>query len=59
MTQEFRRGPDARGRRRNFVRQCLRVILADSPLKTELPGVFKGLNFGAHARQDRVEILES
>jgi hypothetical protein len=23
------------------------------------PGVFKGLNCGAHARQDRVEILES
>ena len=36
-------------RRRNLVRQCLRVILADSPLKTELPGVLKGLNFGAHA----------
>jgi hypothetical protein len=34
-------------RRRNFVRQCSRVILADSPLKTELPGVLKGLNFGA------------
>jgi hypothetical protein len=27
--------------------------------QTEVPGVFKGLNFGAHARQDRVEILES
>jgi hypothetical protein len=46
-------------RRRNFVRQCSRVNLADSPLKAELPGVFKGLNFGAHARQDRLEILES
>jgi len=33
--------------RRNFVRQCSRVILADSPLKTEPPGVLKGLNFGA------------
>jgi len=42
--------------RRNFVRQCSRVILADSPLKTELTGVLKGLNFGAHARQDRLEI---
>ena len=41
------------------VRQCSRVNLADSPLKTELPGVLKGLIFGAHARQDRVEILES
>jgi hypothetical protein len=28
-----------------------RHILADSPLKTELPGVSEGLNFGAHARQ--------
>jgi len=27
--------------------------------QTKLPGVFKGLNFGAHARQDSVEILES
>jgi hypothetical protein len=45
-------------RRRNFVRQCSRVILAESPLKTKLPGVSKGVNFGAHARQDRVETLE-
>jgi hypothetical protein len=29
-------------RRRNFVRQCSRVILADSSLKTELSGVLKG-----------------
>jgi len=36
-------------RRRNFVRQCSRVNLADSPLKTELLGVLKGVNFGAHA----------
>jgi hypothetical protein len=36
-------------RRRSFERQCSRVILADSPLKTELPGVLKGLNFGASA----------
>jgi len=36
-------------RRRNFVRQCTRVNLADSPLKTELPGVLKGVIFGAHA----------
>ena len=36
-------------RRRNFVSQCSRVILAGSPLKTELPGVLKGLFFGAHA----------
>jgi len=35
------------GGRRNFVRECSRVILADSPLKTELPGVFKGPKFGA------------
>jgi len=34
-------------RRRNFVRQCSRVILADSPFKAEPPGVLKGLNFGA------------
>jgi len=33
-------------RRRNFVRQCWRVIVADSPLKTHLPGVLKGLNHG-------------
>ena len=46
-------------RRRNFVRQCSRVILADSPLKTELPGVLNGVNFDAHARQERLEILES
>jgi hypothetical protein len=46
-------------RRRNFVRQCSRVILADSPLKTKLPGVLKGVDFGAHARQDRPGILES
>jgi hypothetical protein len=46
-------------RRRNFARQCSRVILADSSLKTELPGVLKGVNFGAHARQERLEILES
>jgi hypothetical protein len=46
-------------RRRNFVRQGSRVVLADSPLKTELPGGLKGLNFGAHARQDRLEILQS
>jgi hypothetical protein len=26
---------------------CLRVILAESPLKTELPGILKGLYFGA------------
>jgi len=26
--------------------------------QTGLPGVVKGLYFGAHARQDRVEILE-
>ena len=44
---------------RNFVRQCSRANLADSPLKTELPGVLKGVNFGAHARQERLEILES
>jgi len=24
---------------------------------TELPGVLQGVNFGAHARQDRLEIL--
>jgi len=29
------------------------------PTQTELPGVLKGLNFSAHARQNRVEILES
>ena len=46
-------------RRRNFVRHHSRVNLADSSLKTELSGVLKGVNFGAHARQDRVEILES
>jgi len=34
-------------RRRNFVRHCWRVIVADSPLKTELPGVLKGVNSGA------------
>jgi hypothetical protein len=34
-------------RRRIFVRQCSRVNLADYPLKTELPGVLKGLNCGA------------
>jgi len=28
-----------------------------SSLKTELRGVLKGVNFGAHARQDRLEIL--
>jgi hypothetical protein len=38
-------------RRRNFVRQCSRVNLAESPLKTELPGVFKGLFFGASLRK--------
>jgi len=37
-------------RRRNFVRQCSRVVLADSPLKTELPGVLKGLIFRAPTR---------
>jgi hypothetical protein len=36
-----------------------RFILAKSPLKRELPGVLKGVIFGAHARQDRLEILES
>jgi len=46
-------------RRRNFVRQCSRVILADSSLKTELSGVLKCVDFGAHARQDRLGILES
>jgi hypothetical protein len=30
-------------------------MLADLPLETELPGVLKGLNVGAHARQYRVE----
>jgi len=44
---------------RNFVRQCSRVILADSSLKTKLPGVLKCIDFGAHARQDRLGILES
>jgi len=34
---------------RNFVRQCSRVIVADSSLKTELSGVLKGVDFGAHA----------
>jgi hypothetical protein len=44
-------------RRRNFERHCSRVIVADSPLKTELPGVYmcpsyisavlKGQNVGA------------
>jgi hypothetical protein len=34
---------------RKLVRQLSRVILADSSLKTELPGVLKGVNFGAHA----------
>ena len=48
-----------RGRRRNFVRQCSRFILADSPLKIELPGVSKGRDFNAHARQDRLEVLKS
>jgi hypothetical protein len=33
-------------RGRNFVRHCARVIV-DSPLKTELSGVYKGVNFGA------------
>ena len=33
-------------RRRNFVRQCSRVIVADSPLKTELKGVLKRLTRG-------------
>jgi len=42
---------DALRRRRNLVRQCLRVILADSPLKTELPGVLKGLNLWRFARE--------
>jgi len=46
-------------RRRNFVRQCSRVILADSSLKTELSGVLKGVDFGVNARQDCLEILES
>jgi hypothetical protein len=46
-------------RQGNFVRQCSRVILAESSLKTELPGVLKGVNFGAHARQDPLEMLES
>ena len=46
-------------RRRNFVRQCSRVILVDSSLKTELSGVSKGVDFGVNARQDRLEILES
>ena len=35
--------------RRNFVRQCSSVNVADSPLRTELPGVLKDLNFGAQA----------
>jgi len=34
-------------RRRNFVRHCSRVILADSSLNTELSGVLKGVNFDA------------
>jgi len=34
---------------RNFVRQCSRVILAESSLKTELSGGLKGVDFGAHA----------
>ena len=46
-------------RRRNFVRQCSRVFVAESPLNTELPGVLKGVHFGAHARKDRLEIIES
>jgi len=46
-------------RRRNFVRQCSRVILADSSLKTELSGVLKGVDFGVNARQDRLETVES
>jgi len=46
-------------RRRNFVRHCWRVILTDSSLKTELSGFLKGLEFGAHARQDHLKILES
>jgi len=33
--------------RGNFVSQCSRVIVAESPLKTELPGVLKGVNLGA------------
>jgi len=46
-------------RRRNFVRQCSRVILADSTLKTEPSGVSKGVDFGAQARQDRLGFSES
>jgi len=46
-------------RRRNFVCQCSRVILAESSLKAELSGVLKCVDFGANARQDRLEILES
>ena len=38
-------------RRRNFVRHCPRVIVANSPLKTEIPGVLKGVNFGASRRK--------
>jgi len=30
-----------------LARHCSRVIVADSPLKTELPDVLKGVNFGA------------
>ena len=48
-----------RGRCRNVVPHCSRLVPANSPLKTELPGVLRGLDFGAHARQDRIEILES
>ena len=44
---------------RNFVRQCSRVMLADSSLKTELSGVLKGVDLGAHARQVRLKILET
>jgi hypothetical protein len=47
-------------RRRNFVRQCSlvwRVVLLDPPLKTELPGVLKGLKFGA-SRGKPVSIID-
>ena len=38
-----------------YANQCSRVILADSPLKTELAGVLKGRKFGASRGQARLD----
>jgi len=45
-------------RRRNFVRHRSRVIVAESPLNTELPGVLEGRKCWRFAREGRFDIRQ-